>query len=156
MIRDREVSCYSVALVSQVIEGKENNLSLINLIEGVNVPAVALGATLPFEIVSGWLFSGDLLGRPVETRAVIVDLNGEEAASSIAHLFDVGGDPTVLPSGRIRGRIRLQGLPLPKAFGEYQVNMSWRFPDGEWQVSEPYWLFTLGEHVVPESTQSPD
>jgi hypothetical protein len=143
------VECFSVVVASSVLEEKNNSLSMLQIVEQMNIPEAALGFAVPFEAVSTWLFDATLGGRSLETRLVLTSV--ADGALRMSQPQPITLDPA-LGEGPIRVRMRAQGVPIPKQFGNVYVSMQWRFSeDEEWSISTGRWYFSVRQLEMPTS-----
>ena len=143
--------CSGVQLVTQVLEGKDNTLSLINVVENVRILKTMLGMALPLEAISFWDFDRSVLNHEIETKVVIKNVHGEILSETISKKLLIESDSK---DDVIRARIRAKGINIPKEFGTFKLFMSWRDDTSDnWQESSGYWYFSLAE-FVPNKDES--
>jgi hypothetical protein len=150
------VKCYWVTLTSQVLEGKEGGLTLINLLEGVNVPKEALGQFVPLELVSFWMLGEDWNNRELEVCVSARASDGSPDIDGPAAKFPVQPTGNIYNDGYLRVKMRAQGFQLPKTLGAHKIFMKWRpTVDSAWTESDGFWWLFLNEFSGPPPAGSP-
>lgn len=147
----KDVYCYSIVLAAQSIEAKDNSISLLNLVEGLDVQDALFGQAVPFNLVSAWIIAPHLLDGKFEAQSVAQRI-GDDVQwidDVVANVIATNGEGTP-PSGRIRVRLQSNGWRIPKEPGEYKIHMRWRLDgESEWKLSESFWYVIVRSFAGP-------
>jgi hypothetical protein len=149
------IECFSVVIAAQALEGKDGGLSLINLLDGVGVPAAALGQLTPFQILVNWTLGTQWDGKEFEVSVVAAKSDG--SAEFQGQPLKVKVEPTsaLYNDGLLRIRMRVQGFQLPPEFGPYKIYIKWRRePEDAWTASDAYCWINLSEVQLPGAAQA--
>jgi hypothetical protein len=126
--------CYFLALsAGSSLDQQSNNVSLFQLVEQVNVPALApapANGQLPLEIHAYFHVSPDELGHNIEMRFVLTSASGLETYT----------DPVAHRVATPRYRTRTMGLPFPPLLGSFELRVDFRRgPTSPWQRDALAW-----------------
>ncbi|HSC88283.1 MAG TPA: hypothetical protein VLC09_13465 [Polyangiaceae bacterium] len=126
--------CYFLALsAGSSLDQQSNNVSLFQLVEQVNLPALPADATaarLPLEIHAYFHVAPDELGQSIEMRFALAASSGLETyTDSVAHRVATP-----------RFRTRAMGLPMPPYLGQFELRVDFRLAGSTgWQRDPMSW-----------------